>query len=76
MLSAELKRWRKRQKLTQEDLAEILECTTRSISRYENQDGAMPRYLEFAIRYLMSEGKITRDRMLAFRRYRKKVLGE
>ena len=55
MEGRELKRERLWMDLKQEDLAKILELTPATISRYENGAQAIPKTIEYSIKYLRQE---------------------
>lgn len=55
MLPSELKAYRKRLRMTQHELAEMLELTPSAISRWERGSRPIPRYLEIVLRHLLAD---------------------
>lgn len=57
MRSDEFKKLRKSIGLSQSQLARELDLYVRTISKYENDDLAIPKVTEFALRYVVQQAK-------------------
>ena len=51
MIGNELKAWRKKYGYSQKELAEALQVTNVTVSRWETGERKIPSFLQFALRY-------------------------
>ena len=62
MKPKQLKAWRKRNGYSQSQLAKALTVDTMTISRWEREVRAIPKFLHLALRWLEYEGGVTKTK--------------